>query len=242
VRLLAVFEPLLPSRAELLAMLAAHPGLLAHSADTLASNYGAMATVLPPAQLHQLLLRVPSLLTLSPFSFWSNLHGLGMLLDLPAGRLGAVALRAPRLLTTSPALLQQRFDALCHYFDLQPEEVRGLARRQPVVLASQVTTLQANAELLVVRLGLPPHLVVRMILKQPALLLVSGEPPPPPARLLGAPGCGRCRVLLWAVGWRGAAGLPGRHHPVRRLAAGRRPCIGSCWRCRKASYNAGAAS
>jgi hypothetical protein len=190
VRLLATFEPLLPSRVELLSMLAAYPGLLACSADTLASNYGVMATVLPAAQLQQLLLRVPSLLTLSPFTFWSNLHALGMLLDLPAGRLGAFALKAPRLLTTSPALLQQRFGALAHYFDLAPPEVRGLFRRQPALLASQAPTLQANAELLVARLGLPPHLVVRMILKQPALLLVSGEPLLPSAsvRLPGVVG------------------------------------------------------
>jgi hypothetical protein len=218
VRLLAAFEPLLPSRAELLAMLAAHPGLLAHSAATLASNYGAMATVLPPAQLRQLLLRVPTLLTLSPFSFWSNLHGLGMMLDLPAGRLGALALRAPRLLTTSPALLQQRFDALGHYFDLAPAEVRGLVRRQPLLLASHASTLQANAELLVQRLGLPPHLVVRMILKQPALLLVSGERPPAAC----SPACSALCVVGAAVGWVAA----GRCRPpglACRAASARHP-------------------
>lgn len=173
VQLLALEGEVAP-RAELLAMVAAYPGLAATSAATLAGNYRALADAIPHAQLRPLLRRAPSILTCSPFSLWSNLHALGMLLDMPAGRVAALLARAPRLLTTSPTLLRQRFDALGRYFGLAEAEVRSLVRRQPLLVASQSDTLAANAEVLLQRLGLPPHLVVRMIQKQPALLLLSG--------------------------------------------------------------------
>lgn len=83
-----------------------------HSAETLAFNFDALCGLVPPTRAPGLVVQHPALLACSPFTLWSHLHALGLLMGCDAQEAARLAGRHPRLLTASTQALRSRWGSI----------------------------------------------------------------------------------------------------------------------------------